>query len=102
MWTIRTLVGERCPAAAYTENLGNAQYPPCQSRKFVQIFVERDENRKARLARFWHNGVRAMFTLEAPMEQALKEIIIEAIRSIGLDAFKRIAMIDKAIQESGE
>jgi hypothetical protein len=31
-----------------------------------------------------------MFTLEAPMEQALKEIIIEAIRSVGLDAFKRI------------
>lgn len=52
MWTIRTLVGERCPAAGYTENLGNAQYPPRRSRKFVQIFVERDENMKARLARF--------------------------------------------------
>lgn len=36
------------------------------------------------------------------MEQALKEMIIEAIRSVGLDAFKRFAMIDKAIQESGK
>jgi hypothetical protein len=61
VWTIRTLVGERCPAAAYTENLGNAQYPPCLSRKFMQIFVERGENMQARLAHGWHRYVHNLF-----------------------------------------
>ena len=55
------LVGERCPAAAYTENLGNAQYPPCRSRKFVHIFVERDGNMQARLTQNWRTVVRGLF-----------------------------------------
>lgn len=35
------------------------------------------------------------------MTEFFKEMIIEAIRSVGLDAVKRCAMIDKAL-ESGE